>query len=87
MLLILRKRNEVLDYSNLAIKIKIELTKNSTCQQTQPHTSCAPYIAFQYVGTIDNFNNRISFAIQRGNAASIRGTFPDSAVLSEIFVL
>jgi hypothetical protein len=30
---------------------------------------------------------RISFAIQRGNAASIRGTFPDSAILSEIFVL
>jgi hypothetical protein len=24
--------------------------------------------------------------IQRGNAASIRGTFPDSALLSEIFV-
>jgi hypothetical protein len=30
---------------------------------------------------------RISPAIQRGNAASIRGTFPDSAILSEIFVL
>jgi hypothetical protein len=29
---------------------------------------------------------RISLAIQRGNAASIRGTFPDSAI-SEIFVL
>jgi hypothetical protein len=28
----------------------------------------------------------ISLAIQRGNAASIRGTFPDSALLSEIFV-
>jgi hypothetical protein len=26
-------------------------------------------------------------AIQRGNAASIRGTFPDSAILSENFVL
>jgi hypothetical protein len=26
-------------------------------------------------------------AIQRGNAASIRGTFPDSALLSEIFAL
>jgi hypothetical protein len=32
-------------------------------------------------------SNRISLAIQRGNAASIRGTFPDSAILSEIFVL
>jgi hypothetical protein len=30
---------------------------------------------------------RISLTIQRGNAASIRGTFPDSALLSEIFVL
>jgi hypothetical protein len=30
---------------------------------------------------------RVSLAIQRGNAASIRGTFPDSAILSEIFVL
>jgi hypothetical protein len=30
---------------------------------------------------------RISLAIQRGNATSIRGTFPDSALLSEIFVL
>jgi hypothetical protein len=30
---------------------------------------------------------RISLAIQPGNAASIRGTFPDSALLSEIFVL
>jgi hypothetical protein len=30
---------------------------------------------------------RISLAIQCGNAASIRGTFPDSAILSEIFVL
>jgi hypothetical protein len=30
---------------------------------------------------------RISLAIQRGKAASIRGTFPDSAILSEIFVL
>jgi hypothetical protein len=30
---------------------------------------------------------RISLAVQRGNAASIRGTFPDSALLSEIFVL
>jgi hypothetical protein len=30
---------------------------------------------------------RISLAIQRRNAASIRGTFPDSAILSEIFVL
>jgi hypothetical protein len=30
---------------------------------------------------------RISLAIQRGNAASIRGTFPDSTLLSEIFVL
>jgi hypothetical protein len=29
----------------------------------------------------------ISLAIQHGNAASIRGTFPDSALLSEIFVL
>jgi hypothetical protein len=27
---------------------------------------------------------RISLAIQRGNAASIRGTFPDSTLLSEI---
>jgi hypothetical protein len=31
------------------------------------------------------FNTFIN--IQRGNAASIRGTFPDSALLSEIFVL
>jgi hypothetical protein len=30
---------------------------------------------------------RISLAIQRGNAASIQGTFPDSALLSEMFVL
>jgi hypothetical protein len=30
---------------------------------------------------------RISLAIQRGNAASIWGTFPDSALLSEIFAL
>jgi hypothetical protein len=30
---------------------------------------------------------RISLAIQRGNAASIRGTFPDSALFPEIFVL
>jgi hypothetical protein len=30
---------------------------------------------------------RSSLAIQRGNAPSIRGTFPDSALLSEIFVL
>jgi hypothetical protein len=30
---------------------------------------------------------RISLAIQRGNAASIRGIFPDSAILSEIFIL
>jgi hypothetical protein len=30
---------------------------------------------------------RISLAIQRGNAASIRGTFPDSTLLSEMFVL
>jgi hypothetical protein len=30
---------------------------------------------------------RISLAIQRGNAASIRGTFPNSALLSEIFAL
>jgi hypothetical protein len=30
---------------------------------------------------------RISLVSQRGNAASIRGTFPDSALLSEIFVL
>jgi hypothetical protein len=30
---------------------------------------------------------RISLAIQRGNAASIRGNFPDSTLLSEIFVL
>jgi hypothetical protein len=29
---------------------------------------------------------RIFLAIQRGNAASIRGTFPDSALLSGIFV-
>jgi hypothetical protein len=29
---------------------------------------------------------RISLDIQRGNAASIRGTFPDSALLSEIFI-
>jgi hypothetical protein len=28
---------------------------------------------------------RISLAIQRGNAASIGGTFPDFALLSEIF--
>jgi hypothetical protein len=33
------------------------------------------------------FREDISLAIQRGNAASIRGTFPDSAILSEIFVL
>jgi hypothetical protein len=33
------------------------------------------------------FFERISLAIQRGNAASIRGTFPDSALLSEIFAL
>jgi hypothetical protein len=31
-----------------------------------------------------NYIKPISFAIQRGNAASIRGTFPDSALLSEI---
>ncbi|KAH0810441.1 hypothetical protein GEV33_012350 [Tenebrio molitor] len=30
---------------------------------------------------------RISLAIQRGNAASIQGTFPDSALLWEIFAL
>jgi hypothetical protein len=30
---------------------------------------------------------RISLAIQRGNAASIRGAFPDSTLLSEIFAL
>jgi hypothetical protein len=35
----------------------------------------------------NSFSSRISLAIQRGNAASIRGTFPDSAILSEIFVL
>jgi hypothetical protein len=29
---------------------------------------------------------RIFLAIQRGNAPSIRGTFPDSALLSGIFV-
>jgi hypothetical protein len=31
--------------------------------------------------------DRISLAIQRGNAASIRGTFPDSAILSEFFFI
>jgi hypothetical protein len=30
---------------------------------------------------------KIFFAIQCGNAASMGGTFPDSALLSEIFVL
>jgi hypothetical protein len=30
---------------------------------------------------------RISLTIRRGNAASIRGTFPDSALLSEMFAL
>jgi hypothetical protein len=30
---------------------------------------------------------RISLEIQRGNAASIRGTFPDSTLWSKIFVL
>jgi hypothetical protein len=30
---------------------------------------------------------KISLDIQRGNAASIRGTFPDSALLSEMFEL
>jgi hypothetical protein len=30
---------------------------------------------------------RISFAIQSRNAANIQGTFPDSAILSKIFVL
>jgi hypothetical protein len=30
---------------------------------------------------------RISLTIQRANAAHIRGTFPDSALLSEIFAL
>jgi hypothetical protein len=30
---------------------------------------------------------RISLAIQRGNAVSIQGTFPDSVLLSEIFAL
>jgi hypothetical protein len=30
---------------------------------------------------------RISHAIQRGNGASIRGTLPHSALLSEILVL
>jgi hypothetical protein len=30
---------------------------------------------------------RISLAIQRGKAASIRSTFPDSALSSEVFVL
>jgi hypothetical protein len=30
---------------------------------------------------------RISLAIRRGNATSIRGSFPDSALLSEIFIL
>jgi hypothetical protein len=30
---------------------------------------------------------RTSLAIQRGNAASIWGTFPDSAILSEFFLL
>jgi hypothetical protein len=30
---------------------------------------------------------RISLGIQRGNAATIWGTFPDSPLLSEIFVL
>jgi hypothetical protein len=30
---------------------------------------------------------RIFLSIQSGNAASIRGTFPNSALLSEIFVL
>jgi hypothetical protein len=33
------------------------------------------------------FFERISLAIERGNATSIRGTFPDSALLSEIFAL
>jgi hypothetical protein len=31
--------------------------------------------------------HRIFLAIQRGNAASIRGTFPDSAILWEFFLL
>jgi hypothetical protein len=31
--------------------------------------------------------SKISLAIQRGNAASIRGTFPDSELLWEIFAL
>jgi hypothetical protein len=30
---------------------------------------------------------RISLAIQRGNAARIRGIFPNSSILSEFFVL
>jgi hypothetical protein len=30
---------------------------------------------------------RISLAIQRGNATSIRGTFPDTALLSDFFLL
>jgi hypothetical protein len=38
--------------------------------------------AFETLGPFE----RIFLAIQRGNAASIRGTFPDSA-LSEIFAL
>jgi hypothetical protein len=40
-----------------------------------------------FFSILKNINQRISLAIQRGNAASIRGTFLDSALLSEIFAL
>jgi hypothetical protein len=35
----------------------------------------------------NSFSREFPRAIQRGNAASIRGTFPDSALLSEMFVM
>jgi hypothetical protein len=35
----------------------------------------------------NSFLRGFPLPFQRGNAASIRGTFPDSAILSEIFAL
>jgi hypothetical protein len=64
-------------------KIKCTFMKCHTKVNSIPFTQL-PH-KFSYIVAI--LIERISLAIQRGNVASTRGTFPDSALLSEIFVL
>jgi hypothetical protein len=83
-------KNKILKSANFIFKVLAFETLGPWSEETRSFINTISSKLVKEIGNVrakQFLRQRLSLAVQRGNAASIRGTLPHSTLLDEIFLI